>query len=184
MTQVLSYKDQPVDLFYAFRSTTLDIISSYCFAHSWSATTYPSFQHPILISMNETPKMIWFNHAFPLLKDIIMSMPAALPTKWLPSDMQGLLAVRATLSGQIDKFLADPLLLQEAEHERFIIIWWHRHLVKDIMISRQEIPYWRRWATDLCFGTHELIVSCKAQNLMFAGKFSAMFYSQLTNMMK
>lgn len=117
MTQVLSYKDQPVDLFYAFRSTTLDIISSYCFAHSWSATTYPSFQHPILISMNETPKMIWFNHAFPLLKDIIMSMPAALPTKWLPSNMQGLLAVRATLSGQIDKFLADPLLLQEAEHE-------------------------------------------------------------------
>lgn len=61
--------------------------------------------------------MIWFNHAFPLLKDLIMSLPNALPKNWLPSWLQGLLTVRATLEKQIDVFLEDPLLLQEAEHE-------------------------------------------------------------------
>ena len=120
LTQLTLYKDEPVNIFYAFRSTTLDIISSYCFAYSWSPITFPKFQHPILLCMDETPKLLWLFHAFPFIKDLVINIPPSLPD-WifqrLPVYVQGLFAVRSSLSTQIDNFLSDPLLLKEAEHE-------------------------------------------------------------------
>lgn len=70
--------------------------------------------------MDESLKLLWFFHAFPPIKDLVISLPNSLPD-WifqrLPAHMQGLFTVRSSLSNQIDKFLSDPLLLKEAEHE-------------------------------------------------------------------
>ncbi len=45
------YRDKPVDLHQAFKATSMDVITAYCYAQSFDALHSPGFAHPMLLGM-------------------------------------------------------------------------------------------------------------------------------------
>jgi hypothetical protein len=134
ISQIISQKDRPVDLYYAFRSTTLDIITSYCFAQSWSTLTYPFFQHPLLLGMDEALPIVWCLHAFPVLRWLLPWMePLVARTN---PNMKAFLQVRTRMVSQIDELLKDPGLLDRADHETV----YHHLLTLQPSKGQHQIP--------------------------------------------
>ncbi|KZP31921.1 cytochrome P450 [Athelia psychrophila] len=119
-SQILVHSNGPIDLYYAFRSMTIDIITSYCFAECYSLLTYPDFQHPVLPGMDSTIELFWVVLAFPFL---LVVLPWVEPfVGYINTDVKAALDVRVRLTVQVDKLLKDPGSLEGAEHE---IIYHH-----------------------------------------------------------
>lgn len=114
--QIATYEDKPVNLYHAFRSAALDTISTYCFAESYSALTYPSFKHPLLHSIEQFGQMMWFDRAFPFVIPGIDSLPTGLVARLLPA-AKGLISLRATILMKIDEMLNNPGIVDAADQE-------------------------------------------------------------------
>ncbi|KAK7052838.1 hypothetical protein VNI00_004157 [Paramarasmius palmivorus] len=105
-------KDRPVDLTYAFRCTTMDIISEYCFAYPFNGLDTPDFRHPTLCAFHGFIPGFWIQRHFPILS----KLPDWLKL-WLSPQARPLLDHRRNLGMQIDQILADPAVLKSVEHE-------------------------------------------------------------------
>ena len=68
--------DAPSNMFLAFRSTTLDIITAYLFGHCIDALDYPDFCNPILLDIQTALPILWIIKAFPWLVPGIALIPA------------------------------------------------------------------------------------------------------------
>ncbi|KZP06239.1 cytochrome P450, partial [Athelia psychrophila] len=119
-SQILVHSNGPVDLYYAFRSMTTDIITSYCFAECFSLVTYPNFQHPVLPAMDSAVELLWALLAFPFLLVVLPWVEAVMG--YINTDIKAALDLRVRLTAQVDKLLKDPGSLEGAEHE---IIYHH-----------------------------------------------------------
>jgi hypothetical protein len=100
----------------ALRSAALDIITSYCFATSCSALTFPSFQHPLVLSMQAGIAFPTFMQSFPLVGTIMKLLPERMLLKMSPA-AQGLFDYRKSMTTQVDNLLANPESLRDCEHE-------------------------------------------------------------------
>ncbi|KAL0573598.1 hypothetical protein V5O48_008357 [Marasmius crinis-equi] len=80
IARILSQSDSEgfVDMTFALRSLTMDIITSYCFATSFEAIDYPGFMHPLTLAQRDSLESIWIQKHFPFL----MRLPFLLP-RWL-----------------------------------------------------------------------------------------------------
>lgn len=67
--------DKPVDLLSAFRSTSLDIISAFCFAHSLDSLEVEGFRSPLLVAMEMASGSFRFAKHFPRLNRLIVNSP-------------------------------------------------------------------------------------------------------------
>jgi cytochrome P450 len=111
----------PTNMYMAFRSTTLDVISSYCFSESFGALSFSSFDHPFLVGMESAIKVVWTLSFFPFLHYVLPHMPDFLTVSLNPG-AKAFLDIRKQTSTQIDKILADPGLLDLGDRE---IIYHH-----------------------------------------------------------
>ncbi|KII83645.1 hypothetical protein PLICRDRAFT_119247 [Plicaturopsis crispa FD-325 SS-3] len=137
----------PANLYMAFRSTSLDVIMSYCFSQSFDALEHPNFSHRVLVSMESTTSvMIWIYKHFPFLR-----LLASLPSWMLPESQKGLSDLRQALSTQVAIVTADPDSLQDLEHESI-----YHHLLARPTKGLQEAP-------------SHLALLDEAQSLAFAG---------------
>jgi cytochrome P450 len=116
----------------AFRSATLDIITSYCFAQSFDTLDYPGFQHPILASILSGISVIWTFKYFPSLYVLAEHMPGWLMHHISPVS-RGYTDLFAFLSRYLDKIVVDQSALDMADHET---IYHHLLNPKD----RHEVP--------------------------------------------
>lgn len=135
MNQLISYADGPANMSFAFRSTTLDIITSYCFDRSYGAITFPSFEHPIIVGMQASIPILWLFKAFPIMHYIFPVIPDSLIVKINPIT-KGYVDLRAHLSAQIDELLANLGALDQADHE----IVYHHLMTPQPSKSHFEIP--------------------------------------------
>ncbi|KAJ6520602.1 cytochrome P450 [Mycena vulgaris] len=120
--RILSHRDGAAcNLFMAFRSATLDIITSYCFAQSFDTLDHPDFQHPILAAILSGVSVIWTFKYFPSLYSIAEHTPGWFMHSISPVS-KGYTDLFAFLSQYLDKILADPSALNLADHE---IIYHH-----------------------------------------------------------
>ncbi|KAL0066354.1 hypothetical protein AAF712_006613 [Marasmius tenuissimus] len=77
--------EEPVDLTYAFRAASLDIITSYLFAQKFNSLDYPKFRHPMILSLQQVAENIWFPKYIPIPWDkfpdwiVRRLVPAAIP---------------------------------------------------------------------------------------------------------
>lgn len=63
LSQLLTYKDRPANMYRALRSTSIDIITSYAFAQPYGALEVPDFEHPVLQGMiAATPALYVFKY--------------------------------------------------------------------------------------------------------------------------
>ena len=68
--------DAPSNMFLAFRSTTLDIITAYMFGHCIDALDHPDFCNPILLDIQAALPILWIIKSFSWLVPGIALIPA------------------------------------------------------------------------------------------------------------
>ncbi|KAK7052836.1 hypothetical protein VNI00_004155 [Paramarasmius palmivorus] len=136
-------KDRPVDLTYAFRCTTMDIISEYCFAYPFNGLDTPDFHHPTLRAFHGFLPGFWKQRHFPIL----LKLPDWLKL-WLSPQARPFMDHKRNLSEQVDKILADPTVLKSVEHETI-----YHHLLNPEKDKRsQHTPVSRNALIDEAIG--------------------------------
>jgi hypothetical protein len=100
----------------AFRSLSLEVITTYCFARSSHAMDAPNFQHPILSAIDNTLPMIWIFKHFPLVQKVLLSVPECFASVLKPSTT-GIIEQKRLIKEQIDQILKDPSTLCRGGHE-------------------------------------------------------------------
>lgn len=116
VARLLTYKTTPANLDLAFRSLSLEIITTYCFARSSHALDAPNFQSPILSAIDHTLPMIWVFKHFPLIQKVLLSVPECFASVLKPSTV-GILEQRKMMGEQIDEIMKDPSSLHGVGHE-------------------------------------------------------------------
>ncbi|KAF5393559.1 hypothetical protein D9757_000251 [Collybiopsis confluens] len=108
--------DSSLDLSSAYRSVTLDIITSYCFAECTNALDFLDFSHPFILGMRATKTQVWLTRHFPFLLSGLLLVPPKLVLRLLHT-FKGYLELRAGLGRQVDNLMQNPDSLSIAEHE-------------------------------------------------------------------
>ena len=112
-----------VDLHRACHSTSLDIITSYCFAQPCGALLAEAFAHPLLCSLESAPNQVWVLFAFPVMHRLFPIMPKMLGLlKRFKHSMAPLIEFRMRMEETIQRLASDPALLDKVEHET---VWSH-----------------------------------------------------------
>ncbi|KAK7049988.1 hypothetical protein VNI00_005419 [Paramarasmius palmivorus] len=73
-----NHKTSPADMNRAYRSVTLDVITLYTLRTSVDATSFPSFNHPAIIGVEETFRTTWIARHLTSFTRIVLSLP-----RWL-----------------------------------------------------------------------------------------------------
>lgn len=104
---------RPANLHLALHSTTMEIITSYCHANPFRALDAPNFDHPAVIAFLSTGGVFFLMQHFPFMAPLMFHLPDSLKSK----EMAACELVFRKIAVQIDAILADPTLLEKAEHE-------------------------------------------------------------------
>ncbi|KAJ3559955.1 hypothetical protein NP233_g11133 [Leucocoprinus birnbaumii] len=116
IAKLLTYTNVPANLDLAFRSLSLEIITTYCFARSSQALDAPNFQHAILAAIDHTLPMIWVFKHFPFIQKVLLNVPECFASVLKPST-KGILEQRKMMGDQIDQIMKDPDSLCGGGHE-------------------------------------------------------------------
>ncbi|KAL0958927.1 hypothetical protein HGRIS_014243 [Hohenbuehelia grisea] len=108
--------EKPVNLFMAFRCTSLEIITAYCLNQHLHAIDIPDFEHPFLTGLQSTIPLFWVLKYFPALTPIVMEPPTWLPASMLNS-FSGISDFRHKIGAHLDNFIAAPEKYRDSEHE-------------------------------------------------------------------
>jgi len=119
----------------AFRSTAIDTITSYCFGRSYGAITFPSFQHPLLVSMQAAVPIPWLFKAFPISHRIFPLIVTSSIMKNNPV-ITGFVETKIRIMTQINELLANPGSLERADRE----IIYHHLMTPQPSKGQPEIP--------------------------------------------
>ncbi|KAG6909790.1 hypothetical protein DXG01_015283 [Tephrocybe rancida] len=140
VARLLEYQhNEAANLDFAFRATTLDIVTAYCFGLNDTLTTSKHFRNDILIAMDATLPMIWVFKYFPLIKNFLLSIPEWTAAYLKPSTT-GILEQRRQMGAQIDGLLKDPSSLNDLEHETV-----YHHLLNHQPDNQRMPPLSRTW---------------------------------------
>lgn len=80
----LSAKDAPINLYAAFKSLTMDIVSEMVFGESFHVMDSPMFKHPHLDALQDAVKKAWVFRTFPKLGWLSLNLPDALSSRLFP----------------------------------------------------------------------------------------------------
>ncbi|KIY72730.1 cytochrome P450 [Cylindrobasidium torrendii FP15055 ss-10] len=116
ISQLGSTPDVPVNLHYAFRAVTLEIIMSYAFGKHIGCLDTPGFNHQLLIDIEGALRGAATIKWFPIISTVLSTLPEAITVALVPS-MRSAFDVRNMLATQIDEILADDRVLQDADHD-------------------------------------------------------------------
>ncbi|KAK0472148.1 cytochrome P450 [Armillaria novae-zelandiae] len=107
-----------------FKATSMDVITTYCYAQSFDALHSPGFAHPMLLGMEAMTSTMTAVRNFPILR-FMHYLPEGV-TRMMNPDAVGFFSLQKVLGKQIDKILADPGVL-ETVHDTI----YHR-LLEDV----------------------------------------------------
>ncbi|EFW23057.1 benzoate 4-monooxygenase cytochrome P450 [Coccidioides posadasii str. Silveira] len=112
-------KNSTVNLFYAFRCMSIDVITYLCFGSSVDAINAPDHQAPIIIAMDASlPVFVRFKHSA-FYKSMIVNCPPAI-SKIVSPLTAGLVDLQQLLKGQIKEMTEDPSTLEKLPHSRTV----------------------------------------------------------------
>ncbi|KAF9019764.1 cytochrome P450 [Hymenopellis radicata] len=127
------YTDKPANLFRGLRAVTMDIVTAYCYAHSFEGLSAPNFNHPILVAIESAMPIMTATKHFPILN--VLHLLPDWATSLLNPDIVGVVQLRHFLSKQIDGILANPASLNHMNHETV-----YHHLVTPELLKSQQVP--------------------------------------------
>ncbi|KAL4813780.1 cytochrome P450 [Aspergillus spinulosporus] len=111
--------EESVDLFYAFRCMSVDVITYLCFANSVNAVHAPKYESPLLLAMDASMTVFPAFKHFNFYKEIIMNCPPKL-SKILSPATAGLVDLQTLLKAQIEDLTSDPSKLEKLPHKTTI----------------------------------------------------------------
>lgn len=88
----------PVNLFAAFKSFTMDIVSEMVFGQAFDVMDSPGFQHPHLEALHDAVEKAWFARTFPTLVWISLNLPDWVSTNLFPVPILEFGKVRKTIA--------------------------------------------------------------------------------------
>ncbi|KAK7050033.1 hypothetical protein VNI00_005465 [Paramarasmius palmivorus] len=109
-----NHKNKPARMNDAFRSTTLDIITTYTLRSEIDVTSFPFFEHPVILSLNERLSTIWFFKHFPSFIQLSNILPRWLSAILMPSSVPQL-ATMKQVSKLVDEALQETQDKEENE---------------------------------------------------------------------
>ncbi|KAL8658077.1 MAG: hypothetical protein Q9202_007630 [Teloschistes flavicans] len=77
-------EDAPVNLYAAFKSLTMDIVSEMIFGESFHVIDSPGFQHPHLDALHDAVKKAWVFRTFPKLGWLSLNLPDLVSSTLFP----------------------------------------------------------------------------------------------------
>lgn len=77
-----AHADKAVNLYAAFKSVTMDIVSEMIFGESFGVMNYPGFRHPHLDALHDAVKKAWVFRTYPTLGWLSLNMP-----DWISSNL-------------------------------------------------------------------------------------------------
>ncbi|PSN70482.1 cytochrome P450 monooxygenase-like protein [Corynespora cassiicola Philippines] len=111
-----------IDVYFAFRCFTMDMITNFCFGKPIHAIEAPDFKAPILVAMDASlPVFVRFKHS-DLYKNMILKCPPKL-SKIISPSTAGLVDLQQMLLRQIEGLTNDPEKLKLLPHNMTI---YHR----------------------------------------------------------
>ncbi|KAL1989053.1 hypothetical protein VTN96DRAFT_5816 [Rasamsonia emersonii] len=111
--------NEPVDLFYAFRCMSMDVITYLCFGNSVNAINAPNHEAPIILAMEASlPVFVCFKHSS-LYKGMIMNCPPRI-SKIVSPATAGLVDLQQLLKKQISELTSNPENLKKLPHSTTI----------------------------------------------------------------
>ncbi|CBF78322.1 protein CYP677A1 [Aspergillus nidulans FGSC A4] len=111
--------EEAVDLFYAFRCMSVDVITYLCFANSVNAVHAPKYESPLLLAMDASMTVFPAFKHFGFYKEMIMNCPPKL-SKILSPATAGLVDLQTLLKAQIEDLTSDPSQLEKLPHNTTI----------------------------------------------------------------
>ncbi|KAF6758259.1 cytochrome P450 [Ephemerocybe angulata] len=110
-----------VSLHAGFMCVAMEVITTYCFSQTSNALSYPAFEYPLTIAIQQVNYTCCIVRYFPFLLHAFLALPSWLVGVLSPT-MLALPTFRGTLDRQVTEILADPSVLEQTEHE---IIYHH-----------------------------------------------------------
>jgi cytochrome P450 len=144
VSRLLTYQAlaKPANLEFAFRTTSLEVITSYCFGVKPEPRDCKDFQNDVLLAMNATLPMIWIFKYFPRIKEFMLKVPEWMAAYLKPGTI-GILEQRQQMGAQIDELLRNPSTLEQIEHETI-----YHHLLTPQPDNQRLPPISRTWLLD------------------------------------
>ncbi|KAL0577501.1 hypothetical protein V5O48_004487 [Marasmius crinis-equi] len=112
----------PADIYFAFRSTTIDIITSYLFSQEFKALDYPKFQHPALYGMDEALRGAYTLKYIPYSQWAITKLPEKVLRALIPATGPQLDQTKF-IADKIDEFTSNP---PSTENSAIFDVWLRR----------------------------------------------------------
>ncbi|KAJ9612893.1 hypothetical protein H2200_002834 [Cladophialophora chaetospira] len=169
-------KEKSIDMLFALRCFTIDMVTTFCFARSVDAIDAPDFKAPIVEAMHTSnPTFVLLKH-FPLFRKTLFSLPPWLAIKASP-ETAGLTNLQVILAEQVHEVVTNPESLNKAPHP----IIYHRLLDKEVN-KGQPIPdatSLREEAAALMFGGGD-----SAANTLTVGLFQILDQPKLYDRLK
>ncbi|KAF9530327.1 cytochrome P450 [Crepidotus variabilis] len=136
------HANKSANLDLAFRSLSLEIITSYCFSRSPNALDSKDFRNEVLIAIDHTMPMIWVFKHFPLIRKLLLNVPECFASVLKPST-KGILEQRKQMGTQIDEIMKDPSSLDNVDHETI-----YHHFLTPQPENVKLPPITRDWLLD------------------------------------
>ena len=111
----------------------MDIVTAYCYSHSFEGLEAPDFNHPIMISIESAMPIMTATKHFPVL--LYMNYLPDWLVGLLNPDIVGVINLKKFLAKQIRDILANPSMLGQMNHETV-----YHHLMTPEMLKSQQVP--------------------------------------------
>ncbi|KAG6811305.1 hypothetical protein H0H92_008062 [Tricholoma furcatifolium] len=132
--------EEAVDIDFAFRAASLDVVTSYCFGLSEVSLPTPTeSRNDVLLAMDATLPMIWVFKYLPQLKHFLLGVPEWMAAYLKPGTI-GILEQRRQMGAQIDGLLKDHSSLADLEHETI-----YHHFLRPQQENQRIPPLSRNW---------------------------------------
>ncbi|EGN98958.1 hypothetical protein SERLA73DRAFT_181706 [Serpula lacrymans var. lacrymans S7.3] len=112
------HHEKPVNMKFAFRATTMDLVTDYCFGQSFGPLQYPNFSHPLVLSLEElTPILSIFKHFY--ISSYLVKIPDWIALRLNPSS-SAFIHMRRDMEAKISKLLTNPHMLEKVDDQETI----------------------------------------------------------------
>ncbi|ESK86615.1 benzoate 4-monooxygenase cytochrome p450 [Moniliophthora roreri MCA 2997] len=113
------------DLLLAYRSTSVDIMTSYLFSHKVGALDVPNFQHPLVLVMDSVLQNVWIQKHF-LSPFPLENIPHSILRRIAPA-MNPFLDLIESISQKVGEYTLNPPSTDDAGHKLVFDVFLSEH---------------------------------------------------------
>ncbi|THU96866.1 cytochrome P450 [Dendrothele bispora CBS 962.96] len=117
ISRILSSTKEPVDLFCAFRSFSLDVIYDYIYGEGVGAISYPEFRHPIIFGSEASILDNAISRHFPIIGHLVSRLPSFIQARLTPYGVSELVN---TLDSRATEFMERKAKAQQSDERETI----------------------------------------------------------------